>query len=215
MENKIKIDIVSDVVCPWCIVGYKRLEQAIKELGFEDKVNVEWHPFQLNPRMSSEGQELQEHINEKYGSTPEQGQRSRENLTTLGAELDFNFDFFDGMRIVNTREAHILLDYAKEKNMQTELNLRFIAAYFTERLDVSDRNVLRKELNNVGLNAEDAMVRLDDDKVQEAVQAKEDYWKKLGVSGVPTMVFHYKNALTGAQPVNVYKQVLTEMIEQL
>jgi len=214
MADKIKLDIISDVVCPWCAIGYKRLEQAISELGLQDRVDIEWQPFQLNPHMPKEGQNVQEHITEKYGSSLEQQKLSQERMTDFGGELGFKFDYFDGMKMVNTRDAHILLDYAKEYGKQTDLNMRLMNAFFGERKDVSDRTILIEELKAVGLNADEAMARLDSDDVRYQVQAKEKYWQSLGVSSVPTMVFNNKSALTGAQPVEVFKEVLTELLEK-
>ncbi|MEQ9582828.1 MAG: DsbA family oxidoreductase, partial [Arenibacter sp.] len=165
MADKIKLNIISDVVCPWCAIGYKRLEQAISELGLQDRVDIEWQPFQLNPHMPKEGQNGQEHITEKYGSSLEQQRLSQERTTNFGAELGFKFDYFDEMKIVNTKDAHILLDYAKEFGKQTELNMRLMTAFFGERKDVSDRSILIEELKAVGLNADEAMARLDSDDV--------------------------------------------------
>jgi predicted DsbA family dithiol-disulfide isomerase len=214
MADKIKLDIISDVVCPWCAIGYKRLEQAISELGLQDRVDIEWQPFQLNPHMPKEGQNVQEHITEKYGSSLEQQRLSQERMTNFGAELGFKFDYFDEMKIVNTKDAHILLDYAKEFGKQTELNMRLMTAFFGERKDVSDRSILIEELKAVGLNADEAMARLDSDDVRYQVQVKEKYWQSLGVSSVPTVVFNNKSALNGAQPVEVFKEVLTELLEK-
>ena len=214
MADKIKLDIVSDVVCPWCTIGYKRLEKAIAELGIEDKIDLEWQPFELNPNMPKEGQNVQEHLTEKYGSSLEDQKRSQDYMAEVGAELGFTFDYFDEMKIVNTRDAHILLDYAKENGKQTELKMRLVAAFFSERKDVSKREVLLQELEVVGLNVDEAIDRLDSDDARYQVQSKETYWQSLGVSSVPTMVFNMKSALTGAQPVDVYKQVLTDLLEE-
>lgn len=213
MSNKLKIDIVSDVVCPWCIIGYKRLEKAISELGIQDKVEIEWQPFELNPHMPAEGQDLQEHIAQKYGSTTEQQKRSQEQLTQLGAELNFKFNFFDGMKMVNTRDAHILIDYAKENGKQTELNLRLISAFFSEQKDIINREVLIQELESIGLNGDEALARLEKKEAREHVKKQENYWQSRGVSAVPTIVFNGTSGLTGAQPVDVYKQVLADLLE--
>lgn len=212
MADKIKIDIISDIVCPWCIIGYKRLEQAISEMKIQDKVELEWQPFELNPDMPAEGEDLQEHITRKYGSTPEESVRSRANMANLGEELGFKFEFFDGKRIVNTRDAHILLEYAKENGKQTELKLRLLEAYFSEGKDVSDRQILLQEAQQIGLNVEEALAKLDDENARGQIQAQETYWQSLGVSSVPTVVFNKSTALTGAQPVEVYKKVLTELL---
>lgn len=198
MADRIKLDIVSDLVCPWCTIGYKRLEKAISELGVQDKIDIEWHPFELNPHMPPEGQNLKEHITEKYGSGLEDQKRSEARMAEFGAELGFNFDYFDGMRIVNTRNAHILLDYARGKGKQTELKMRLVTAFFSERKDVSDRRTLIRKLQSIGLNAEEALARLDDDDSRYAVTSKENYWQSLGVSSVPTMVFNKKKCTYGS-----------------
>ncbi|MDO6800999.1 DsbA family oxidoreductase [Wenyingzhuangia sp. 1_MG-2023] len=212
MSDKIKIDLVSDVVCPWCAIGYKRLEQAINEMGIQDKIELEWQPFELNPNMPATGQNVQEHITEKYGSTLEQQKESQELMTKYGAELGFTFDYFDEMRMANTFEAHVLLEYAKEQGKQTALKLRLMAAFFGERKDVSKRDVLKQELEAVGLNADEAFAKLASEETRKEVKDKESYWQSMGVSSVPTVVFDRKSALTGAQPVKVYKQVLTELL---
>lgn len=212
--NKIKLDIISDVVCPWCIIGYKRLEKAISELGTQDRVELEWQPFELNPNMPSEGEDVEAHRAHKYGMTKEDGKKSQANMTELGAELGFKFDFFENMRIVNTREAHILLDYAKESGKQTELKLHLFEAFFSQRKNISKREILKEVLYSVGLNVDEALLRLDDDDVREQVITQEKYWQGLGVSSVPTIVFNRSSAINGAQPVEVYKQILTELIEQ-
>ena len=212
MASKIKLDFISDVVCPWCIIGYKRLEKAINDLGIQHRIEIEWQPFELNPNMPAEGENVREHITRKYGSTLEEGKRSEENITELGVELGFRFDFFNEMKIVNTREAHILLCYAKDYGKQTELKMRFFEAYFNQRKDISDRQILIQQLQHVGLNSDEALLRLENDQFSEQVKTTEDYWHSLGVSSVPTMVFNRSSAITGAQPVEVFKQVLAELI---
>ena len=184
----------------------------MNDLGVQDRVEIEWQPFELNPDMPAEGENVREHITRKYGSTPEEGKRTEESITELGAELDFRFDFFNKMRIVNTRDAHILLEYAKDFGKQTELKMRLFDAYFNQRKDISDRRILLQELKHVGLSSDDALLRLENDEVRERVKTTEAYWHSLGVSAVPTMVFNRASAVTGAQPVEVYKQVLTELI---
>ena len=214
MKEKLKIDIVSDVVCPWCTVGYKRLEKAISELGIEDQVEIEWQPFELNPQMPAEGQNVNEHITEKYGSTVAQQKESKQRLVDAGNELGFTFDYFDDMRIVNTFDAHVLLEYAKKFDKQTELKMRLTASYFSERKDVSQRDVLKQALLDVGLNAEEGIALLDNEEARYEIRTQEGYWKNLGVNSVPTIVFNRKSAVTGAQPVDLFKQVLSELIAE-
>jgi len=213
MNDKLKIDIISDVVCPWCTIGYKRLEKAIADLGIQDQVEIEWHPFELNPNMPVEGQNVQEHITEKYGSTLKQQKESQQHMAEVGAELGFTFDYFDDMRMVNTFDAHVLLEYAKDFDKQTELKMQLMQAFFSERKDVSKKDVLKELLLEVGLNAEEALTTLDHEESRQEVRTKQNYWKNLGVNSVPTIVFNNKSAITGAQPVNVFKQILSEAID--
>jgi len=211
MKEKLKIDIVSDVVCPWCTIGYKRLEKAISELGIEDQIEIEWQPFELNPNMPPEGQNVTEHIAEKYGSTLEQQKESQQRMADIGEELGFKFDYFEEMRMSNTFDAHILLEYAKDLGKQTELKMRLTTAFFSERKDVSKREVLKEALLDVGLNAEEALAKLDNEDARYEVRSKQGYWKNLGVNSVPTIVFNRKSAVTGAQPIDTFKEVLTEL----
>jgi predicted DsbA family dithiol-disulfide isomerase len=214
MKEKLKIDIVSDVVCPWCTIGYKRLEKAIIELGIQDQVTIEWQPFELNPNMPAEGQNVTEHLTEKYGSTLEQQKESKQNMTNVGKELDFKFDYFDEMRMVNTFEAHILLEYAKEYGKQTELKMCLTTAFFSERKDVSTREILKQALQAVGLNSDEGLAKLDNDEARKEIRTKQNYWKNLGVTSVPTIVFNRKSAVTGAQPIATFKQVLSELVAE-
>jgi len=214
MSDKLKIDIVSDVVCPWCTIGYKRLEKAIQELGIEDKIEIEWQPFELNPNMPAEGQNVIEHIAEKYGSTLEQQRASQKHMTDAGEALGFKFDYYDDMRMANTFDAHILLEYAKDFGKQTELKMTLTKAFFSDRKDVSKREVLKEALLEVGLNAEEALAKLDSDDARIEVRNKQDFWKNMGVNSVPTIVFNRKSAVTGAQPVDTFKQVLSELLAE-
>ncbi|WP_299835905.1 DsbA family oxidoreductase [uncultured Tenacibaculum sp.] len=213
MKDKLKIDIVSDVVCPWCTVGYKHLQKAIEDLNIEDQIEIEWQPFELNPHMPEEGQDLTEHITQKYGSTPEQQKVSRQRLVDAGNNVGFTFDYFDGMRIVNTFNAHVLLEYAKQFGKQTELKMRLTTAFFSERKDVSKEDVLKQALLDVGLNAEEALAKLNDDDTRFEVQRNKQYWQNLGVRSVPTVVFNRKEAVTGAQPIEVFKSILKEFTQ--
>lgn len=213
MSDKIKLDIVSDVMCPWCIVGYKRLEAAINELGIQDKIEIEWQPFELNPDMPKQGEDLSNHIMRKYGSSREDSAKARDDLKALGAEYGFTFDYFDGMRIVNTRDAHVLLDFAREQGLQHQLKQRLFTAFFTERKDVSDRAVLLAEAQSIGIDSIAAEIALDDNERRSEVVDQEVFWQQQGISGVPTVVFNRTSAITGAHPQSTYKQVLQELTQ--
>ncbi|MEL0629563.1 DsbA family oxidoreductase [Psychromonas aquatilis] len=215
MSKKIQLDIVSDVVCPWCVVGYKNLQKAIDELGMEDKINLQWQPFELNPNMPPEGQDLREHVAQKYGSSLEESEQARLNITERGAEVGFTFNYFDKMRMVNTRDAHILLEYAYEQGQQTALKLALFKAAFTDQKDVSNQQTLLNEVEELGLNSQQAKARLAMPEYRQKVIDHEGYWQGLGISAVPTVVFNRQSALSGAQPVEAYKQVLLELAAEL
>lgn len=214
MVDKVKIDIVSDVVCPWCIIGYRNLEKAIEELGVQDQVEIEWQPFELNPDMPLEGENLSAHSARKYGSTPESSAQFRIEMAARGNEVDFTFDYFKEMKIVNTRDCHVLLEYAKEFNLQTELKLRLFSAFFTEHKDVSDREVLIKEAQTVGLNVSAVTAQLEDESSAQHVQQVESQWQQMGISSVPTVVVNRRNAIAGAQPVEAFKQLIQSALAE-
>ena len=214
MQDKLKIDIVSDVVCPWCIIGYKRLETAIESLGLTDKVEIEWRPFELNPDMPAEGENLREHSARKYGTTPEGSVEARQRLAGLAAEEGLAFNYFDDMRMVNTFELHVLLEYAAEHGMQHDLQMQFFADFFTLQKNLSDRAVMAESLESVGLDVEEGLARLDDLEARKQVTAHEEHWKQMGISSVPTFVFNRRSAVSGAQPSDIFEQVLTDLLAQ-
>ena len=214
MKDKIKIDIVSDVVCPWCVIGYKRLEKAIQDLGSEDKVEIQWQPFELNPNMIEDGENVLVHMANKYGLSKVQAHSSQEGMIKNGEELGFKFDYFDEMKIVNTKNAHILLDYAKSFGKQTELKMRLVEAFFSERKDISNKEILIKELKSIGLDENKASLLLDDENAKKQIQEEESFWQNKGISAVPTMIFNNSSIMNGAYPVETYKQVLTELVNK-
>jgi len=215
MNNIIQLDIVSDVVCPWCIIGYKNLQAAIDELGINDQIELQWQPFELNPNMPAEGQDLREHVAEKYGSSAEESKQARINITARGAEAGFTFNFFDEMKIVNTRDAHILLEYAFSQGKQTDLKLRLFASAFTEQKDISNRDILLSEAAKVGLDIVQATAHLQSERYRNEVILQEKHWQDLGISAVPAVVFNRTSAMSGAQPVEAYKEVLTELLNEM
>ncbi|MCG9783204.1 DsbA family oxidoreductase [Vibrio brasiliensis] len=214
MNNTIKLDIISDVVCPWCIIGYNHLKTAIEQLGIEDRIEIEWQPFELNPDMPAEGENLRDHVARKYGSTVEESNNARIRIASIGAEHDFKFNYFDDMKMVNTFDAHLLLDFAKSLGKQTELKIRLFTAFFSEQKDVSDREILKQELISVGLDPEEGMRWLNDVQRRNSIRSSEKQWQKMGVSSVPTVIFNREYGVSGAHPVEGYKQILAELMAQ-
>ena len=178
--KKVSIDIVSDVVCPWCIVGYQHLQHAVAMLD-DVEVSVNFHPFELNPSMSEEGQNLREHVMQKYGVTEAQSQQTREQLTDIGDAVGFKFDYFDEMKMVNTFNAHQALHLASLKGKKEALKLRLFAAFFSERKDVSDISVLIDEAVAVGLEKEDIQQALAQQTYADEVRMEEQLWMQRGI----------------------------------
>jgi predicted DsbA family dithiol-disulfide isomerase len=212
--SNIRIDIVSDIMCPWCIVGYKRLEQALAT--FEGTVNAElhWQPFELNPGMPTAGQNLGEHIAEKYGSTPEQSEANRHNLTKLGQSLGFQFNFTPESRIYNTFKAHQLLHWAGEQSKQHALKLALFSAYFTGQQDPSDIEVLVAAATQVGLNGEEARALLVDGRFADTVRVNQKLWTSSGIQAVPAFILEQKYLISGAQEPASIVQAIQQVIDE-
>lgn len=208
----VQIDIVSDVMCPWCIVGYRQLEQALAATGVG--AYVRWHPFELNPQMPPEGQNLREHITEKYGASAEQSDANRAQLVALGKDLGIDFRFSEESRIVNTFAAHQLLGWAQAEGQQHPLKLALFEAHFTEGRDVSDASVLADIAGEVGLDRAASAELLSSGKLAEETRAHQAFWTSRGISGVPSMVFDGQYLLTGAQGAQTYAQMLRKVIEE-
>ena len=208
----VQVDIVSDVMCPWCIVGFKQLEQALGMTG--TGAYIRWHPFELNPGMAAEGQNLAEHIMEKYGSNAEQSRQARAHLTSLGTDLGFSFNFSDDSRIVNTFAAHQLLGWAQGQGKQHPLKLALFDAHFTQGLDVSKPEVLVDVAETVGLDRAAAEEVLSSGSQAEETRAHQQFWTSRGVSGVPSMVFDGRYMLTGAQGAQTYAQMLQKVVSE-
>lgn len=208
----IQVDIVSDVVCPWCVVGFRQLGQALAQTGM--RAALRWHPFELNPQMPSEGENLRQHLMGKYGISETDSIAARKRLTDLGADLGFAFNFTDDMRMVNTFQAHQLLDWAEELGQQTQLKQALFAAYFSDGLDVSDPDTLDRIAGETGLDADAARQVLDSGERAERVRAHQQFWTQRGVSGVPTMIFAGKHAVSGAQGAENYARILTHLADE-
>jgi predicted DsbA family dithiol-disulfide isomerase len=217
MSTPLKIDFVSDVSCPWCVIGLRALTQALDGLGDEVKAEIHFQPFELNPNMPAEGQDINEHIFEKYGSTPEQSRQSREVIRQRGAELGFTFSQGD-RRIYNTFDAHRLLHWAELVGKQQALKEALFAAYFTDHANPSDHKVLAAVAEQVGLDRQRAEAILASGEYAAEVRELEQLWVSRGVSSVPTIVFNDRYAVSGGQPVEAFadaiRQIITEAAEQ-
>ena len=164
----LRVDIVSDVVCPWCVIGYHQLAKAARETGID--LDVHWQPFELNPQMAAEGENLREHLAAKYGTTPEGSRKARARLTEMGAALGFTFNYADDMRMVNTFRAHQLIDWAEDQGRAHDMKLALFAAFFTRREDLNNVDVLADVAASIGLDRDTACAMLESGERAESVR---------------------------------------------
>ena len=206
-----KIDFVSDVSCPWCAIGLQSLETALQRLGGEVQAELHFQPFELNPQMAPEGEEITEHLVRKYGITPEQAQANRESIRQRGAALGFTFDMDKRARIYNTFDAHRLLHWAELEGRQRELKHALLRTYFTDGQDPSDHSVLARVAAEVGLDAERAKQILASDEFAAEVRERERFYLDHGVHAVPSVIINDRHLIQGGQPPEVFEQALRRL----
>lgn len=205
----LRIDIVSDIVCPWCVVGYRQLAEALKQTHTAHEIH--WHPFELNPDMPEEGQNLREHIMEKYGSSQQESDANRIRITEAGAEVGFEFNFTDDTRMHNTFKAHQLLHWAADYGLKHELKQALFAAHFTDNRNISDEEVLADIAEDVGLDREQALAVLADQRYAEVVRTAEQQMQQQGIQSVPAVIFNQRHLVSGAQGVENFKSILNQL----
>lgn len=210
-KQPLRIDIVSDVVCPWCVVGYRQLAAALEQTNTAHEIH--WHPFELNPNMPSEGQNMREHITEKYGSSKAESDASRAHITKAGAEVGFAFNFNDDLRMHNTFNLHQLLLWADQQqpSLAHELKQAFFTAHFTNGRNLSDNAVLADIAAEVGLNREQALAVLEDQRFANEVRAEEQHWQRQGIQSVPAIIFNEQHLVSGAQGVDNFVNILDQL----
>jgi predicted DsbA family dithiol-disulfide isomerase len=208
MTQHLKIDFVSDVACPWCVIGLRGLEQALANASDAVEADITFQPFELNPRMPAAGQNLVEHITEKYGSTAEQSAASRAMIRSRGAEVGFTFNMSEESRIYNTFDAHRLLHWAGTIGRQQELKLALFRANFTDGANVSDHGVLVEAAFTAGLDGNQAREVLAAGRYAEEVRNAELEWTSRGIRSVPAIVINGKWLISGGQPAETFEQAL-------
>jgi predicted DsbA family dithiol-disulfide isomerase len=214
MNTPLKIDIVSDVSCPWCIIGYQSLSKALSRLTPPIHVDLTWKPFELNPNMPPEGQSLVEHLHEKYGSTPADLAETTKMITDRGKALGFTFNFSEHGRIYNTFNAHRLLLWSRDLNKQTGLKLALFNLYFTQGGNPNNVDDLLGAVAKAGLPVADARTILDSERFKKEVREEEAKYLAMGVSSVPTFIINDKYKITGGQPVDTFVDTLKKIIKE-
>jgi predicted DsbA family dithiol-disulfide isomerase len=215
MTSPIKIDFVSDVVCPWCIIGLRGLEEALRRLGDDVEADVHFQPFELNPQMPAEGQRLADYAAQKYGSTSAQLLERRAMIRDRAAELGFTIALppEDG-RVYNTFDAHRLLHWAGLEGSQRDLKLALFTAYFTNCHNLGDHDVLADAAEEAGLDRNAAIDVLNSDRYASEVREAESAWRAKGISGVPAIVINDRYLISGGQPAEVFEQALREIASE-
>ncbi len=208
MSKPMKIDFVSDVSCPWCIVGLGGLEEALDRVGDLVQADIHFQPFELNPTMPPEGQNIVEHISQKYGSTPAQWATNRQAIRDRASEVGFEIKTGPDSRIYNTFDAHRLLHWAEPTGKQAALKRAPFTAYFTEGLNPSDQDVLVAKAQEVGLDPVEARAVLDSGRYAEEVRAAERLWHERGINSVPAVVINDHYLISGGQPAAAFEKAL-------
>jgi predicted DsbA family dithiol-disulfide isomerase len=215
VTRQLKIDFVSDVVCPWCIIGLRGLQLGLERTSDIVQAEIAFQPFELNSKMPAEGQNIVEHVTEKYGSTPEQSRSNRAMIRERAAGVGFDIHTSDDSRIYNTFDAHRLLFWSKTKGKQEPLELALFKAYFTDGENVSDAEVLAAAALSVGLDAEEARDVLSSGRYAKEVRDAQQLWLSRGIHSVPAIVVNDKWLISGGQPPEIFEGALRNIAEEL
>jgi len=215
MPRPLKIDFVSDVSCPWCIIGLKGLEEALARTEGVVDAQIHFQPFELNPNMAPEGENIGEHIAKKYGSTPEQSAANRQMIRDRAAALGFTMNGSADSRIYNTFDAHRLLHWAEIEGQQAALKHALFGAYFTEQKDPSNPDVLVAAAEKAGLDGAAAREVLASGRYSEEVRAAEQLWQSRGIRSVPAIVIEDKWLISGGQPPETFENALRQIAAEV
>ncbi|WP_333610741.1 DsbA family oxidoreductase [Brevundimonas bullata] len=210
----LKIDFVSDVVCPWCVVGLGGLTTALETLKGEGvAADITFQPFELNPQMAPEGENIVEHIGRKYGATPEQSAANRVMIRERAAEVGFDMRMGDDSRIWNTFDAHRLLHWAHETapEKQEALKRALFTAHFTENRNLTDAGVLTQAAEAAGLDRAEAGEVLASGRYAQEVRGAEELWRARGITSVPAVVVEGKYLISGGQPAAAFEEALRKI----
>lgn len=209
-----KVEIWSDVVCPFCYIGKRKFEKALENFGAKDKVEIVWRSFQLDPEMEYvPGQSVHEYLGIRKGGEAADGKRMNDAMTAMAKEVGLEYNF-DTAIINNTLHAHRLLHLAKEKGVQNDMKERLFRAYYTEGKNVGDIDTLVQLGEELGLNGEEVRKVLESDSYTTDVQRDQFEAQQLGARGVPFFLFNNKYAVSGAQPPELFIQVLEKVWEE-
>ena len=210
--DTLKIDIVSDIVCPWCVIGFRNLKKAMEELNSELNFEISWKPYELHPEIPKEGYNKNLYMQQKFGSS---GGKSRyDEIAKIGESLNFNFNFSKTERIPNIFMAHRLLWKSEEYNLQTELSEALFTAYFTDGLDIGSKEILAEISESVGMNKNEILNFLNSDEGgQETADLEMNFIEK-SIGAVPTYFINDKYIIQGGQEPETFISFLRKIIQK-
>lgn len=212
MAQPLRIDFISDIACPWCVIGLRSLERALANVGDAVQAEIHLQPFELNPDMVPEGENVTEHVQKKYGSTEEKSQATRQAIAQAGADLGFQFNYGPESRIWNTFDAHRLLHWAAGEGKQVALKHALFKSNFTDQQPSNDHDALAAAAVAAGLDGARAREILASDQFVEEVPAEESLWRSRGINAVPSVIFNGRWLIQGAQPPQVFEQAIRDII---
>ncbi|WP_100638397.1 DsbA family oxidoreductase [Marinobacter salexigens] len=210
MKN-IHIDIVSDIACPWCAIGFARLEQAMDQLASEFEFTIQWHAFELNPDSSGDGEPILPALARKYGRSEEELRATQDQMMAIAKDLGLNFEKIQERRVCNTFDGHRLIKWAGEQGQQTGMKKALFEAYFGRAENVADHDVLIRCVETLGLDAAQAKDVLNSDQYAVAVRKDEATYQKAGVSAVPAFIVNNKYLIAGAQEPDTLVQAIRDV----
>lgn len=212
MAEKLRIDFVSDVACPWCVVGLRSLQQALANIGPDVQAEIHFQPFELNPNMAPEGENTTEHVTKKYGSSPERSAAARQAIKQAGENLGFTFNYSPDSRIWNTFDAHRLLHWAEQEGRSLQLKHALFKSNFTDQRPANDPAALIDAVREAGLDTARAAEILESGEFTDEVRAIEAFWQQRGIHAVPSIIFNQHWMLQGAQPPEQFERAIRAII---
>ncbi|MGR3836934.1 MAG: DsbA family oxidoreductase [Cognatishimia sp.] len=212
MTESVKLDVLSDPICPWCYIGKTHLDRALAEEG-EHPFVIEWHPFQLNPDMPDEGMDRREYLERKFGGK-EGAIKVYSQIAQHAEDAGIEIDFAAIQRTPNTVNAHRLIHWAGIEGKQNAVVDALFAAYFKEGRDIGNVEVLADIADSAGMDASVVTRLMQSDEDLESIRQRDTHSREMGVSSVPTFIVGSRHAVPGAQPPELWRKVIAELREQ-
>lgn len=206
------IDFISDVACPWCVIGLRSLLQALDAVGDQVRAEIRFQPFELNPNMAPEGENTAEHVQKKYGASPERSAATRQAIKESGAAFGFVFNYGPESRIWNTFDAHRLLHWAGLEGKQLELKEALFKSNFTDQRPTNDPDALVAAVAEAGLDPARARHILESDEFASDVRTEEEHWRGNGIQAVPSVIFNQRWLIQGGQPPQIFEQAIRDIV---